>query len=138
MLKRNKHITTVRVAIITLFVGSFALLALFPDNVSAQGNQGCETDTIIISCDNVNGSGEIENTGLWSLLLMIVNILTAGVGVVALGGIIYGSILYTSSAGNPEQVKKAMTVIRNVIIGVVAFAAMFAVLNFLVPGGVFR
>ena len=103
-----------------------------------KGNNGCETDTAIINCDNVNvGKDGIENTGLWSILLTAINILTAGVGVVALGGIVYGSVLYTSAGGNQEQVKKAMGIFTNVVVGVIAFAGMWALLNFLVPGGVF-
>jgi hypothetical protein len=93
-------------------------------------------ETSIISCEQ-SGTGDVENSGLWGLLLLAINILTAGVGVAALGGIVYGSILYTSAGGNQEQVKKALGVFSNVVIGVVAFAGMWALLNFLVPGGVF-
>jgi len=123
-----------------LAISVIAAAALFPlDQVSAAGNKGCEVDTAIISCDNVNTDGSgVQNTGLWSLLLTTINILTAGVGVLALAGIIYGAILYTSAGGSPEQVKKARTVFTNVVIGVVAFAGMFALLNFIVPGGVFN
>lgn len=104
----------------------------------AQGNKGCETDTAIISCDNVNvGEDGVENTGLWSLLLTAINILSVGVGVVAIGGIVYASILYTSAGGSQEQVKKAMGIITNIVIGVIAYALMFAALNFLIPGGLF-
>ena len=101
-------------------------------------NNGCETDTAIIKCDNVDVTKDgLKNTGLWSILILAINILTAGVGVVALGGIVYGSILYTSAGGNQEQVKKAMGIFTNVVIGIIAFAGMWALLNFLIPGGVF-
>jgi hypothetical protein len=63
--------------------------------------------------------------------------LTAGVGVLALAGIVYGAVLYTSAGGSPEQIKKARTIFVNVVVGVVAFAAMWGLLNFLIPGGVF-
>ena len=105
----------------------------------ALGNNGCETDTAIIKCTNVDPSKKsVQNTGLWSLLLLAINILTAGVGIAAVGGIIYGAILYTSAGGSPEQVKKAMQVITNVVIGVVAYALMFSGLNFIIPGGLFN
>jgi len=101
-------------------------------------NKGCEVETAIISCENVDVSqGGVENTGLWSILITAINILTAGVAVVALGGIVYGSILYTSAGGNQEQVKKAMGMFTNVVIGIIAFAGMWALLNFLIPGGAF-
>lgn len=79
----------------------------------------------------------VESSGVWGLLLMVINILTAGVGIAAVAGIVYGSILYTSAGGSPEQVKKAMGIISNVIIGIVAYALMYALLNFLIPGGLF-
>jgi hypothetical protein len=95
-------------------------------------------DTSIISCDQTGGSGSgIDNSGVWGILLLAINILTAGVGVAAVGGIVYGAVLYTTAAGAPEQIKKAMEIIRNVVIGIVAYALMYAVLNFLVPGGIF-
>jgi len=81
---------------------------------------------------------DLEDTGAWGILLLAINILSAGVGVVAVGGVIYGSILYTSAGGSPEQVKKAMSIITNVVIGILAYALMFSLLNFLIPGGLFN
>lgn len=123
-----------------LVISLFTVAALFPnEQVQAAGNKGCEVNTAILSCDNVDVDQDgVENTGLWSLLLTAINILTAGVGVLALAGIIYGAVLYTSAGGNPEQVKKARTIFTNVVIGVIAFAGMFTLLNFIVPGGVFN
>lgn len=114
-------------------------LTLAPVSVMAATNKGCETDTAIIVCENVNPeSGDYRQSGLWSILLIVINIMVTGVGVVALAGIVYGAVLYTSAGGNQEQVKKAMTVFTNVVIGVVAFGGMWALLNFIVPGGVFK
>jgi hypothetical protein len=78
------------------------------------------------------------SNGLWGLLLMAINILTGLIVVAAIGGLVYAGILYTSSGGNADQTKKAMEFIRNVIIGIVAYAVMFAVLNFIIPGGLFN
>lgn len=108
--------------------------------VSALGNNGCEVDTSIIKCEDVKEGDNVpvENTGLWSVLRLVINILIAGVGVLALAGIVYGAVLYTSAGGNTEQVKKAMGIFTNVVIGVVAFAGMWVLLNFLIPGGAFN
>lgn len=121
--------------------GAIAVASFMPTTTYAaddKGNNGCGTNTAIISCNNVNGKSGAEGTGLWSLLLTVVNILVAGVGVLALVGIVYGSVLYTSAGGSPEQVKKARGIFVNVVIGVVAFGGMYTILNFLVPGGVFN
>lgn len=118
-----------------LLVSSFALVA--PTNTFAESCGGVET--AIIHCDQTGGkNATVENTGAWGILLLAINILTAGVGIAAIGGIVYGAILYTSAGGSPEQVKKAMTVITNVVIGVIAYALMFSGLNFLIPGGLFN
>jgi len=110
---------------------------ILPGAAQAVGNNGCETDTSIIKCNNVNDSGDIENTGIWSILLLVINIMTVGVGILAVAGIVYGSVLYTSAGGSPDQVKKARTVIVNVVVGILAYLLMFSVLNFIIPGGVF-
>lgn len=114
-------------------------VGVFPTDAIAAGNNGCETDTAIIKCENVNVDEDgVENTGLWSILLLVINIMTVGVGVLALAGIVYGGVLYTSAGGSAEQIKKAKTVFTNVVIGIIAFGGMYALLNFLVPGGVFN
>ncbi len=96
--------------------------------------------TAIITCTEGDGtgSGGVQDTGIWGILMIVINILLGGVAVLALAGIVYGAVLYTSAGGNPEQVKKAMGVFTNVVIGIVAFAGMWVLLNFLVPGGVFE
>lgn len=79
---------------------------------------------------------KIEDTGVWQLLKLVVTIMTAGAGILAIGGIVYGSVMYTTAGGNQEQVKKARGILTNVVIGIVAFAAMWALLQWLLPGGV--
>lgn len=93
-------------------------------------------DTAIISCDE-DGGDTIEESGVWGLLELAINIMLAGVGVAAVIGIVYGAILYTSAGGSPDKVKKAMEVIRNTVIGLLAFALMWSALQWLIPGGVF-
>lgn len=93
--------------------------------------------TSIIKCEQSGTGSDIRDTGIWGILLLAINILTAGIGVAAVAGIVYASILYSSSAGEPDKIKKAMTIIGDIVIGVVAYALMYAALNFLVPGGLF-
>jgi hypothetical protein len=96
------------------------------------------TDTSVINCPQTGGNTtDPSKTGIWGLLEVILNILTAGVAVVAVGGVVYGSVLYTAAGGNAEQVKKARDIIRNTIFGLVVYALMFAFLNYLIPGGIF-
>lgn len=131
-LKQTLHNISIMVGLLVL-----PLVVLLPTTpTNAQSSCG-GVDTAIITCDDNQGSGDVEDSGLWQLLIMAINILTAGVGVLALAGIVYGAILYTSAGGKPEQIKKATTVFTNVVIGIICFAAMWAFLNFIIPGGVF-
>lgn len=131
------------VIVIAIAVGTLVAAAPAPVSAECTGdgatcNNACAVDTAIIKCDNVDVTkGGTTNNGVWSLLLTAINILTAGVGIAAVGGFVYGAILYTTAAGNAEQVKKAIEFMRNVVIGLVVYALMFALLNFIIPGGLF-
>ena len=72
-----------------------------------------------------------------AVIKIIILIVSVGVGVVAVGGIVYGAILYASAQDNQEQVQKGVRMIRSVIIGLVLYIFMVSIINFLVPGGVF-
>lgn len=89
-------------------------------------------------CENAGKESSIEGSSIWSILLLTLNILTAGVGVVAVGAIIFAGFLYATAQDNAQQTKKALEMIRNTAIGLLLFAGMFALVNFFVPGGVFR
>jgi hypothetical protein len=109
----------------------------FTGTNQVEGDDCGGVETAFIKCDAGN-SGTTEDNGIWALLLIAVNILTAGVGILAVGGIVYGSILYTTAEDKADQVKKATDIITNVVIGLVMFGLMWAGLNFIVPGGVFQ
>lgn len=74
--------------------------------------------------------------GIEELLAFIKNILTVLVGIAAVGGIIYGSILYISSGGSSEGTKKGLTIIKDTVIGIIVYAFMYVILGFVMPGGV--
>lgn len=105
-------------------------------NDPVTGNDCGGVSTSVIKCDADN-SGDLNKNGIWALLLIVINVMTAGVGVLAVAGIVYGSILYTTAEDKADQVNQAITIIRNVVIGLIAFALMWAALNFIIPGGVF-
>jgi hypothetical protein len=103
----------------------------------AAGTGTCAgADTSIIKCSEDN-KGDITTNGVWVLLMLALNILTAGIGILAVGGIAYGAALYASSSDKPEQAKQGMMYIKNVVIGLVAYGLMYVLLNFLIPGGIF-
>lgn len=117
----------------TIFISTFLFSGLFMSTPTFADCGGATTN--IISC-NKSGN-ELKQNGVFALLLLAINILTAGIGILAVGGIVYGSILYTSATSNSDQVKKAINVITNVVIGVVAWALAYSFLNYIIPGGLF-
>lgn len=108
-----------------------AALAAAPD-ASAASCGGVETT--IVGCEATN-SDKVEDNGVWALLLMVLNIMTAGVGILAVGGIVYGALLYTTAEDKADQTNKAKSIITNVVVGLIAFTLLWASLNYLVPGG---
>lgn len=77
----------------------------------------------------------LESSGIWSLLMLGINILTGGIMIAAIGGFIYSAVLYTTAGGNAEGVKKAKANMVNIVIGILAYALMYSFLNYLIPGG---
>ncbi|MGO3702335.1 MAG: hypothetical protein ACTJG2_04110 [Candidatus Saccharimonadales bacterium] len=93
-------------------------------------------DTALLSCAEDGEGDSIEQSGVWGILRVTLNVMAAGVGVAAVGGLIFAGVLYASAGDSQEQVKKAVGVITNVVIGLVLFAAMYIGVNYLVPGGI--
>lgn len=102
------------------------------------GNDCGGVQTSIIKCPQTNKGTSVEDNAVWGLLLMAINILTGLIGLVAVGGIVYGAILYASAEDKSDQVSQAKQIITNVVIGLVMFALMYSLLNFLIPGGIFN
>lgn len=72
-----------------------------------------------------------------SLLLTIINFMAVGVGIAVVGGIVFGALRYTSADGNAAQAQQGITFIVNSVLGLILFIFMYAIINFLVPGGLF-
>ncbi|MFZ1360801.1 MAG: hypothetical protein WAS27_02130 [Candidatus Saccharimonadales bacterium] len=70
------------------------------------------------------------------VLKIVLGVLTAIVGIVAVGGIAYASVLYASAEDNAGNVSKAKGIIRDVAIGLVLYGFLVAIVNWLVPGGI--
>jgi len=68
----------------------------------------------------------------------IVAFLSAGVGIVVVAVIILGGIQYMMAGDNPQAVGAAKQRVINGFIALVTFLLMFAFLQWLIPGGVFK
>lgn len=108
-----------------------AVVGVFLDPSAAYAANCGGVKTGVIAC-NANGTNPIT-----ALLLMIVNFLAVGVGIAVVGGIIWGGIMHAASNGDPGKTKHAITIIVNSVVGLLLFMFMYAIINFLVPGGLF-
>lgn len=68
------------------------------------------------------------------LLKLILAVLVYGLGAAAVVGVIWAGILYLTARDNEQQVARAKMRLFEVAIGIVAWAVMFSVLNWLIPG----
>ena len=65
------------------------------------------------------------------ILLALVDDLLRVAGLVAIGFVIYGGILYVTSQGSPDQTQKAQSTIQNALIGLVVAILAVAFVSFL-------
>lgn len=69
------------------------------------------------------------------ILKLILNILVYGLGAAAVLGVIIAGIQYMTARDDVAQVARAKKRLIEIVIGLVAWALMFTVLNWLIPGG---
>lgn len=82
-------------------------------------------------CDDEKGGG------IFMILGIVLDVLTYGVGILAVVGFVMVGIMYTTARDNEGQVAKAKERLGQIVIGLVIYALLYALLQFLIPGGVF-
>ena len=85
----------------------------------------------IIVCGEDGG-----NVALNNVLKIVVMVLSITVGVAAVGGLAWAAVLYSKAEDNEGNVTEAKTLIRNIVIGLLAYVFLIALINWLVPGAV--
>lgn len=79
-----------------------------------------------------------SNCGIIYYINMFINILSAMVGIVVTGVIIWGGIIYSTSKGDPGKVAEGKKKIMNGIMSLAMFIFAYAFLQWVVPGGIFH
>jgi len=69
-------------------------------------------------------------------LKAVLKLLSGLVGTVIMLMLVIAGIQYITSLGDPGRIKNAKTRITNALTGLVLFLMMYAILNFIVPGGI--
>ena len=88
------------------------------------------TSILGIDCDGAEGEGIME------LLLLILTILTAGVGILATIGLVISGMQYTMARDDANKVAKVKSRIFNIVLGLLAYGIMWVALQWLIPGGI--
>jgi hypothetical protein len=106
---------------------------------------GSDQDACIVGYGK--GSCSIKNPGQNALneclnqnpiiksLRLVVNLLSAGVGIVIVGSIIVAGIQYALAGNNPNAVGAAKKRIQDTLIAMLAFFFIYAFLQWIIPGG---
>jgi len=115
----------VAAALFTVFVGMTSTATVHADiSCVSQG----EKTSFKWSSSGCATTGDLINT--------VVAFFSALVGIAVVGGIIYGGLLYATANGNSSKTQQGISVIVNAIIGLLLYIFLFALTNFLVPGGI--
>lgn len=98
-------------------------------------------------CANTTGkSGQVSQSKLQGCITqtptvhdinLIVNFLSAGVGLVVILMIIVGGVQYIAAGDSPDALKSARQRITNAVTALVIYIFLFAFLQWLIPGGLF-
>lgn len=111
-----------------------------PANTPPPGNCGSEGGTTGCTADPAATAGscsaDAKCAAIYRYLDDFINLLSAAVGIAAVGMMIYGGIEFSSSGGDPQGVANAKKHITNALIALVAFIFLWAFLNFIIPGGI--
>lgn len=128
--------------IILKFLASLAIFAglatvFAPSHVFAADNCDDGVSTNIIGENGCWKENNDKGDGVYHILLIILNILTFGVGVAGTLGVVLSGIQYLTAGDNTTKTAKAKNRLIQVIIGLVIYAVMWGVLQWLLPGGIF-
>ncbi len=101
----------------------------------------CPDGTIKVGVPIEKGKECIENNAasggaIAVYLRMVLKFLSGGIGLVIVLMMVIAGIQYITSTGDPARVKAAKDRIVNAITALVLFVMAFAILSFIIPGGI--
>ena len=122
-------------SVLVIMVAAIVGISLVANSDSAVGakkqQQECVNTSILGGgqvCDS--GDGESVKKQIWT----VVDIMSIGVGILGTIGITIVGIQYLTAGGSEEKTRKAKRRLFEIIIGLVAYALVYAFLKWLLPG----
>ena len=117
-------------------------------NPSSQNTSNSGTQTYTPSVSTYDGTVETnffgnmqddgQGCGVYTVLTLVIDTLSIGVGVLAVIGITLVGIKYLNAKSDVEQAKKARRRLYQILIGLVAYVLLYAGVQWLLPGGHFN
>lgn len=148
MVNKIKNIIIVGLILTSFFAAFQSILVLNYSSSYAFAEELVEDGNGNITTPNGNNSNNSKSptdakTAIlpsdWKIediLNMVLVVVTTGVGIAAVGSIVFAGVLYITARDNAAQVSKAKTMIMNTIIGIIAYILMWAFLEWIIPGGI--
>ncbi len=105
-------------------------VSLVPAPVFADGDDNCVSTSIIGGgkvCDNGEGDS------VYNILTLVIDIMTIGIGILAVIGITVVGIQYLTAGGNEEKTRKSKQRMLDIVIGHVVYVLIYALLRWLIP-----
>ena len=82
-----------------------------------------------------NSSTDDDGQGIYLILNIILTVLTFGVATAGILGLVITGVMYMTSQGDTAKMATAKKRIAEIVLGLVAYALIYVVLNWLIPGG---
>lgn len=117
--------------VVSVMVALGMLVSMMPV-MSAPVMAACangQVETNLFGCVDTDDKG----SGIMRILSLVVTVLLYGIGAAAVIGVVIAGILYLTARDNEAQVAKAKTRLIEVAIGLVAWALLFTLLQWLIP-----
>ena len=107
--------------------------ALFGDYYNDAGDKvsAGTTGAVRCSCEEAKKEGG----SVIELLFLVVDIMTIGIGILGVVGILIVGIQYLTAGGNEEKTRKAKRRMFEIVLGLVVYALIYIGVRWLLPGG---
>lgn len=79
-------------------------------------------------------SNSQNGDGINCILELVVSVMTIGIGILAVIGIVISGIQYITAGGSEEQTRKAKRRIFEIVLGLAVYAVSYLLLQFFLPG----
>ena len=132
----KRFIISLALALTTLLGGASTML--MPQTAFACGSNEIQLSSPLLSGKDCIPKDGSNGGPIMIYLVMVIQYFSSAVGLIIVLMIVIGGIQYITSAGDPGAIRAAKNRITNAIIALMAFFLMFAVLNFIIPGGILQ